>query len=720
MSVAAQPEAEIARGAASGGELSGADVSILVRRLVEAAAGELNPSVPASPAADARRRGAPWQEVLEEACQPHGLRVRTAFLTARDAVGNASPRTPLVIHRDGEAGWVALFDRARGRCRVIAPGRVDRWLGPEELASLLGAESAREPLPWGLVEPEMPAGRAAASGAKKGHVQPPLGRLLELVRPDRADLWTVVLYAALIGGLTLATPIAVQQLVNTVAFGGLVQPVVILALLLFGGLAFSALLSVLQAYTAELIQRRVFVRVVADVATRLPRVELGVYDRYHGPELMNRLFDVFTVQKTGAILMLEGTSVLLQTGVGLLVLSFYHPLMLAFSFTLIAGIAVVVFIFGRGAIATAIGESNAKYAVVGWMEELARHPAAFHSRAGRLFAVEQADRLASEYVGARRRHYRVVLRQLSSALGLQVLASSALLGLGGALVVSGQLTLGQLVASELIVTAIVAGVARLGKQFESFYDLLAATDKLGVLFDLPLEREGGHAPEEVQGPARLELSDLDFRFGSFQVLDGFSARIEPGERVGLFGPNGAGKTTLVEIICGLRNPDSGFVAIDGVDLRDLRLDDVRAEVVRVGKAEVFASSVLDNLRVARPDLSVADATAALEAVGLLDDVRNLPDGLHTPLATDGEPLSRGQIAALMLARAIVAKPRLLLLDEAFVNLQQSSRKQALDALFAKDAPWTVLAVSEWPDVLERCDRVIEIGAAEPEQPEAGS
>jgi len=155
---------------------------------------------------------------------------------------------------------------------------------------------------------------------------------------------------------------------------------------------------------------------------------------------------------------------------------------------LIVCIAIVVGVLGRGAIASAIGESSAKYELGDWMEQIVRHPDAFSDRDGRVHAARQADALATKWIVARKRHFRIILRQVAAAVGLQVLASAAVLGLGGMLVVQGQLTLGQLVASELIVASVVAAFARLGKMLESAYDLLAATDKVGVLLDLPLEQ----------------------------------------------------------------------------------------------------------------------------------------------------------------------------------------------------------------------------------------
>ncbi len=652
-----------------------------------------------------------WQQRLEEACAPHPLRLRPVFLSAREAIASANPHTPLISYAgtdDSDSGWVTLLDRVGDRARRLHASGSTEWLAPPQLAEQLGQTDPDVPVAWVVLEASLPNMGASSHAAHHHGKLPPFGRLARLVRPDRSDLASIVVYAVVIGALTLATPIAVQQLVNTVAFGGLVQPVVVLALLLFAGLAFAGLLSALQFFVAETVQRRVFVRVAVDLSERLPRVSSDAFDRAHGPEIVNRIFDVFTVQKTGAALMLEGTSVVLQTVVGLVVLSFYHPLMLGFSILLIGGIFLVAFVFGRGAVDTAIGESHAKYAAVGWMEELARHPRAFRHPAGRRYATERGDRLAAGWIQARRRHYRIVFRQLSSALALQVIASSGLLALGGGLVVAGQLTLGQLVASELIITAIVAAVAKLGKQLESFYDLLAAVDKLGVLFDLPLEPESGSISLLGDTPASVEFRDVTFGHGSRRVLDGISFHADPGERILLRGPSGSGKSTVLDLLLRLRTPDAGHVAIDGHDLRDVHLGDLREQVVCVRDPEIFSATVLDNMRIARPGLSSADVTKALNQVGMLDDIRSFPDGLQTHLSTDGAPLSNGQIAGLMIARAVAARPRLLLLDSAFVALEPSARKPILDTIFADDAPWTVIVASDLPDIRGRCTRSIEL------------
>ena len=285
--------------------------ALLLSRLLGAATGEEATSAgAASGAAASPEPGESWQAVMERECAPYPLRLRSVFLSVREAIGASHRRTPLVrwsgADEDGKTGWLALLGRSGRRTQVLRDQERERWVSVADVVEMAGAESPDEVLPWVLVEAERPCpglgdeGASGASGHKAGSLTP-TRRLFQLLRPDRSDLWAVFIYASMVGALTLATPIAVQQLVNTVAFGGLVQPVVVVALLLFGGLAFSALLSLLQAYVAETIQRRLFIRVSMALAERLPRVQHALRSTAsHGPELVNRLFDLFTVQKVGA------------------------------------------------------------------------------------------------------------------------------------------------------------------------------------------------------------------------------------------------------------------------------------------------------------------------------------------------------------------------------------------------------------------------------------
>ena len=538
----------------------------------------------------------------------------------------------------------------------------------------------------------------------------PFARLLGYLLPERRELWMVLVYAVGVGVLNLAVPITAMAVVNTAALSNLVQQLLALCVALLVCLVLSAFLQLLQQIVVEYIQRRVFVRVVATLADRLPRAELKAFDQQYGPELVNRFFDILTIQKAASTLLMDGVSLFLQVMIGLTLLAFYHPLLLAFDAVLIAGLLFMTFVLGRGAVGRAIRESRSKYAVSGWMEELARNPIAFKLSGGPEFAKARADELTQDYLAARASHFHVLLRQIGFALFLQVFASTSLLALGGYMVIHGQLTLGQLVAAEMVVTLVVASFSKFGKHLESYYDMLAAVDKVGHMLDLPVEHDGISPHEGDMHGAKLEVRDLTFAHTDAHdaVIHDLSFVIAPGERVAVVGPNGAGKSTLVDLLFGLRTPQSGWVQIDGIDVRDLKLDALRKQIAIVKGVEIFEGTILENVCVGRADVTLADARSALDSVDVLETILEFSRGIHTHLTAGGHPLSLGAAERVVLARAIAGRPRFLVLDETLDNMDREIRDRVWSVITGRDTPWTLLVVTHNDDVAQRMDRQIRL------------
>jgi ABC-type bacteriocin/lantibiotic exporter with double-glycine peptidase domain len=670
-----------------------------------------------------------WPARLAAACEELGIRARLFRGTVAQAAKAVGPEHPVVGRAPGRDEWVLMTDR-RGRALRLETlaDPSGRWASVAQIASIVDPDGS-ELLDWVVIEPlgllvspgQGGGGAAAgggggggsgggASGGSDHHDHPsPFAILRTLIRQERHDLAVVFVYAVGVGLLGLATPIAVQLLVGTVAFNTLTQPLLVLSLMLIAGLAFAAVLRALQAWVVELLQQRIFVRLVTELAHRLPRVRRSAYDEEHGTELVNRFFDVFTIQKSATVLLLGGLEVTLTAAVGMLVLAFYHPLLLALDVVLMLGIVVVLFVLGRGATSTALRESRAKYAMASWLEEVATHRLAFGLAGGPRLARTRVDQLAVEYLTSRRAHFRVVFRQFIGALVLQALSSGAVLGLGGLLVIERQLTLGQLVAAELIVTAVVASFAKLGKHLETSYDLLAALDKVSHLTSLPLETSGPETRKRpgALAPLRVLAKDVSFAYeGGEPAVTGVSLAIEPGERVALRGRSGAGRSTMMELLAGLRPPSTGRVELDGVDAQDLHRDALRERVALIRRGEWASGTVLENVTFGRTDVDPAEAREALAAVGLLEEMASLPEGLRTKLRRNGSPLSEGQLIRLSIARAIAGRPALLLIDGALDALDRAKREQVFSALASPSAPWTLAIVTSDGDILARCDRAI--------------
>jgi len=532
---------------------------------------------------------------------------------------------------------------------------------------------------------------------------------MALLKPEWPDIWIVLVFAFVVGILMLATPIAVEALVNTVAFGRFLQPVIVLALILLTFLAFSAAMRALQTYVAEIVQRRLFARVAGDLAYRLPRARIEATDNVYMPELANRFFDIVTVQKVAAQLLLDGVGLVLTAVIGMAVLAFYHPWLLGFDVVMMASIAFIILVLGRGAVSSAVKESKHKYYMASWLEDIARCPTTFRTAGGADLALERADRLVHEYLEARQKHFAILMRQIAFALGLQAVASTVLLGLGGWLVITGQLTLGQLVAAELIVTVIVGAFAKMGKHMESFYDLLASVDKLGALFDIPTEHHDGVLEINTGGPATVRLQGIQYTGRSGGALKKpLSLELQPATSCALLGPSGSGKSTVIDMLYGLRSPSSGHITIDDFNPQDLRPDVLRSQISVVRASEIFHGTLEENVHLHRSTVTSADVRLAMDGVGLYQHVLNLPNGFDTKLDGGGSPLSGSQRDLLCLARGVASKPRLLLIDGVLDGLSDDELEQALTLLLRQDREWTVLIATGRRSIAERCDQIIEL------------
>jgi len=657
-----------------------------------------------------------------------GLHIAPIEITFDDLTLVAQEGLPVArfVEEKGEGDWWLIHRASWGRFDVQIirdSGIEERVITQRKLKKLLGFKEAGSKQLFFLAEAtkighgvqrsslwerDSHSGYGESSHGH-GHHQhiSPVSRLLAMIKLDSGDIGIITLFAVVIGLLGLATPLAVESLVNTVVFGRYVQPIIVLSLMLFVFLMFSGFLRILQSYTAEIIQRRMMVRVVGDLAHRIPRADIKQWDKVWGPELSNRFFDIVTLQKSVSTIFVDGISLVLQTVIGLALLGFYHPFLLGFDIVLIICVVVIILVLGRGGIQTAENESVVKYKVAHWLQDLAGSTTAFKIHGGRQLAVDRANRLMGEYVAMRSRHFRVLLRQNVAGMVLYAVASTALLGLGGWLVIQGRLSPGQLVAAELIVTVILGSFMKIGKQVETFFDLTAGVNKLGYLLDLETDPPGrvidvGLGPAPVRWKnlmIGMEVSHKEMHFPDYEI--------QAGETVAIVGPSGYGKSLLAETLVGMRSPSAGYVEVEGIEAREAsRLSDGGMAAI-AGSRQVFHGTVAENIHLGRPTVTDADVRESLRKVLAWDEVLKLPEGMETPLLTGGRPLSSGQIDRLMIARAIAGSPRVLVLDGALDALPIDVR-QAIWNNLTNPKTATIIVITNEPDIIQRCDKVLSL------------
>ncbi|MEX1008836.1 MAG: ABC transporter ATP-binding protein [Acidimicrobiia bacterium] len=302
---------------------------------------------------------------------------------------------------------------------------------------------------------------------------------------------------------------------------------------------------------------------------------------------------------------------------------------------------------------------------------------------------------------------RISTRYFPFMEGLGIAATAAIVGLGGYFAGEGIVSVGTVAAFVLYLNNLFEPVQQLSQQYNIVQSAGAALKKLfGVLDVKPsiVERTGA---VDLPADGALDVRNVSFAYGSgADVLHDVSLRIGSGERLALVGPTGAGKSTLAKLVARFYDPREGSVAMGGVDLRDATLRSLRDRIVVVPQEGfLFTGTVRDNVRVGRPDATDGEVEAAVDALGVRERFETLPEGLDTEVRERGSRLSAGERQLVSLARAALADPAVLVLDEATSNLDPGTERVVERALERLTENRTVVVVAHRLSTAARADRV---------------
>jgi len=664
------------------------------RLLLESLLADPPERVPRSRLAEAVARGDEerWDEWLVRAAGMFGWDATTV----RAPVGAIAP--------EADAWWVCRGDAPDGRWVVVRGAHGEHGvaevldgvatrqvtLEPSALADAIELEDPERPIRWVRLRTSLPL---EGLRSPPGDTLSALARLWRWTKRERKTLIAVLAYSAMIGTISLALPLAVQSLVNLLAFGRMLQPLLVISVALLFVLSLAAALRVLEVYIVELLQRRALVDVARDVARRLPAADARAGGRWGLTERVNRFFDVVGLQKSSSFLLLAATEVVMSTLAGLILLAFYHPYLLAFALGLLVALAFIVLRLGASGVETAVRESEAKYDLAAWLETVARRQRVFLEPEGADWSARRTDQLALSWLTRRSKHFAVVLRQTIGFAGIQAIASATLLGLGSFLVWSNELSLGQLVAAELIITGVLAQIAKMGKHMESFYDLSASAEKLGKLIDLETEPTTGEVLPRRGSGIEVVLDEVELHDASC------SMRVDSGARVVLEDVPFLERAHLFDLLYLRRRPRPETAATyDGLALDALAPRLVRDQVGLVRGGEAISATLEANLTLDSGHATVDDLREVLHRVGLAETFASLPDGLQTWIYATGEPMRPDELVMLEVARCLLSDPSLVLDDGALDGLSGDDRRRLWDVLAADDQPWTLIVATDRAEV----------------------
>jgi ABC-type bacteriocin/lantibiotic exporter with double-glycine peptidase domain len=549
--------------------------------------------------------------------------------------------------------------------------------------------------------------QASLDATGKIKLPSPFKRLQQLLWEDKKDLMLLLVYSSISAVLSLMLPLASQALINFIASGVFLQPLIMLSAIVLGGLLFTGLIRIVEITLLEILQQRLFVRISLYLSSHLPNIDTTQWVQGYPPELVNRFFDTMTIQKALSKILLEFPAAIVQILVSLVFMGFYSSYFFVFNIFLL-GTFVFFVMLGKNAVVTALVESKYKYKMAHALQDIARCHMAFKINSGKDLAISHADHICGDYVDARRKHFSVIIRQATWSFVVNALAIASLLAMGGWLVMQGDISLGQLVAAELMMLLLLASVNKIVVNLESWYDLLTGLDKLGYLTDLPAESTDGVDYIRQKDGLELVLHNVAYKYPQqpAPLFHDLNMRFSKGTHTAIVGQSGSGKSTLAELLLGLLQPSSGRIQVNQQQLSDLNLESYRkASSLVESPNSLFSGSLRDNILMGRSYISEEALDRAIDISGLADILDTLPMGLEMQLESEGLNISSGKRQMVLLARAIVDTPEILVLDEAFHHIDAPTRRQIVGKLTSPQYTWTLVIVTHDADIVAACSYV---------------
>jgi ATP-binding cassette, subfamily B, bacterial len=539
----------------------------------------------------------------------------------------------------------------------------------------------------------------------------PVKRIFNVIKLEKNEISSIYFYAILSGLIQLIMPLGIQSIISFVLGGAISTSLVIMIFLVVLSVFLNGLLQVNQMRIIEKVQQKLFVRYSFEFANRLPKINLQSVDSYYLPELVNRFFDTVALQKGISKLLLDIPGATIQIFFGLILLSFYHPIFIFFGFILLLTIFLILRITSSKGMESSLRESDYKYGVAAWLQELARVVVSFKFSKNKTLNIEKTDALVSGYLTHRTVHFRVLLFQYWSLVGFKIAITAAMLIVGSILLIDQQLNIGQFIAAEIVILMVIGSIEKLISNLDTVYDVLTSVEKLAKLTDKPLEDDGAFKLEENQNEGiAITLQNVSFNYNEHDektILNNISLKINSGEKVCIIGPTGSGKSSLLGLISGVYKKYEGNILYNNLPLGNYQSDSIRAATgVLLSNQDIFRGTLLENINMGCKEITPQHIMQLADKIGLKTFMEGLKIGFETELDPLGKRLSTNVIQKILLLRAMVNHPRLLLMEQPFENISKDVKLSLENYLFSKANSQTIIISCNEQEIAERCDKVI--------------
>lgn len=534
--------------------------------------------------------------------------------------------------------------------------------------------------------------------------------LFKYVTKEKKDVTNIYFYAILNGLVQLSVPLGIQSIVSFVMGATMATTIYMLIAFVVLGTWLVGYFRLKVMQIIEKIQQKIFVEFALAFAEKLPKVNLSATRKYYLPELVNRFFDTQNLQKGISKILLEIPTALIQILFGILLLSFYHPWFLVFGALVII---CVIFIFRftmESGIKSSIDESDKKYEVASWLEDIAASIKTFKLNSKTEIHVAETDNRLVNYLNDRTSHFRVLVIQYKTIIAFKVIITLVMLVIGTYLLVNQQLNIGAFIATEIVVLTIMTAVEKLIISLESYYDVIAALSKLNKVTDLPEEDLGAITLENQNSGFEIEFKEVNFAFNDYQmILENVNFKIAENSLNVITGSLGSGKSLLLNMMTGFYEPTSGRILFDKIPLKNVDKISLRNQIgMFLEDMTIIKGTVYENIILGQSHISAEQILDISEEIGIDDFSSQFSNGFFTKISETDTEISFSSKKKIMLLRALVGERRLLILEDPLDGMDDAFKIKMREHLSNLKENTTVIVVSEDPEMIEIADQHLHI------------
>lgn len=526
------------------------------------------------------------------------------------------------------------------------------------------------------------------------------------ITKEKKDVASIYIYAILSGLVQLSIPLGIQAIVSFVLGATMVTSLYLLIGFVVLGTFLYGVFRVKVMQIIEKIQQKIFVEYSIAFAKKLPKIDLAATKKYYLPELVNRFFDILNLQKSISKILLEIPTALIQIFFGIILLSFYHVWFLVFGAVVIIIVGCIFYFTMDSGIQSSVEESNKKYEVASWLEDIASAIKTFKINSKSDMHLTGTDERVAQYLDHRTSHFKVLLFQYKSIIGFNVTITLVMLGIGTYLLINQKLNIGAFVATEIVVIMIMSAVEKLIKSLESYYDMIASVLKLHKVTGLREESNGEIVLQSTARGMEVVFKDVSLNFAdSRPVFIHLNFTIPANSLTMISGQVGAGKSMLLNMIAGFYEPSGGTVLFDKIPIKNIDKIALRNRIgLYMEDMTIIKGTLHENLVLGRENISTEDILRLAESIGIEQLSDQFSNGFYTLLSETDTEISFSSRKMILILRALLGNNRLLLLEDPLDGMDEVFRKKLTQYLDEIKQHTTVILVSKEKEVMEIADQ----------------